>query len=119
MTLKNLYEAVGGDYKDVVKRLISEEFAAGLAVRFLDDDEMEKLGAAMETRNIEEAFRAAHTLKGVALNLGFKNLGKSASELTEVLRKRTFDGTDEPFEKVRADYAVVISALRSYAFSRG
>ena len=119
MTIKSLYEAVGGDYKDVVKRFISEEFAAGLAVRFLDDDEMEKLGAAMETRNIEEAFRAAHTLKGVALNLGFKNLGRSASELTEVLRKRTFDGADEPFEKVRADYAVVISALRSYAFSRG
>ena len=119
MTIKSLYEAVGGDYEDVVRRLISEEFAAGLAVRFLDDDEMEKLGAAMATRNIEEAFRAAHTLKGVALNLGFKNLGRSASELTEVLRKRTFDGTDEPFEKVRADYAVVISALRSYAFSRG
>lgn len=119
MTIKSLYEAVGGDYQDVVRRLISEEFAAGLAVRFLDDDEMEKLGAAMATRNIEEAFRAAHTLKGVALNLGFKNLGRSASELTEVLRKRTFDGTDEPFEKVRADYAVVISALRSYAFSRG
>lgn len=118
MTIKSLYEAVGGDYKDVVKRLISEEFAAQFALGFLDDDEMEKLGAAMETRNIEEAFRAAHTLKGVALNLGFKNLGRSASELTEVLRKRTFDGADEPFEKVKADYAVVISALRAYAFSR-
>lgn len=118
MTIKSLYEAVGGDYEDVVRRLISEEFAAGLAVRFLDDDEMEKLGAAMETRNIEEAFRAAHTLKGVALNLGFKNLGRSASELTEVLRKRTFDGTEDLYKEVKADYATVISALRAYAFSR-
>ncbi len=119
MTIKSLYEAVGGDYKDVVKRFISEEFAAGLAVRFLDDDEMEKLGAAMETRNIEEAFRAAHTLKGVALNLGFKNLGRSASELTEVLRKRTFDGTEELYKEVKADYATVISALRFYVSARG
>ena len=119
MTLKSLYEAVGGDYEDVVRRLISEEFAAGLAVRFLDDDEMEKLGAAMETRNIEEAFRAAHTLKGVALNLGFKNLGRSASELTEVLRKRTFDGTEDLYKEVKADYATVISALRSYVSARG
>lgn len=119
MTIKSLYEAVGGDYEDVVKRLISEEFAAQLALGFLDDDGFSSLEKAMKNRNAEDAFRAAHTLKGVALNLGFKNLGESASELTEVLRKRTFDGADEPFEKVRADYAVVISALRSYAFSRG
>ena len=119
MTIKSLYEAVGGDYQDVVKRLISEEFAAQLALGFLDDDGFSSLFQAMKNRNAEDAFRAAHTLKGVALNLGFKNLGESASELTEVLRKRTFDGADEPFEKVRADYAVVISALRSYAFSRG
>ena len=119
MTLKNLYEAVGGDYKDVVKRLISEEFAAQLALGFLDDDGFSSLEKAMKNRNAEDAFRAAHTLKGVALNLGFKNLGESASELTEVLRKRTFDGADEPFEKVRADYAVVISALRSYVSARG
>ena len=119
MTIKSLYEAVGGDYKDVVRRLISEEFAAQLALGFLDDDGFSSLEKAMKNRNAEDAFRAAHTLKGVALNLGFKNLGESASKLTEVLRKRTFDGADEPFEKVRADYAVVISALRSYAFSRG
>ena len=119
MTIKSLYEAVGGDYKDVVKRLISEEFTAQLALGFLDDDGFSSLEKAMKNRNAEDAFRAAHTLKGVALNLGFKNLGESASELTEVLRKRTFDGADEPFEKVRADYAVVISALRAYAFARG
>lgn len=119
MTIKSLYEAVGGDYKDVVKRLISEEFAVQLALGFLDDDGFSSLEKAMKNRNAEDAFRAAHTLKGVALNLGFKNLGESASELTEVLRKRTFDGADGPFEKVRADYAIVISALRSYASARG
>lgn len=119
MTIKSLYEAVGGDYQDVVKRLISEEFAAQLALGFLDDDGFSSLEKAMKNRNAEDAFRAAHTLKGVALNLGFKNLGESASELTEILRKRTFDGADEPFEKVRADYAIVISALRSYVSARG
>lgn len=119
MTIKSLYEAIGGDYQDVVKRLISEEFAAQLALGFLDDDGFSSLEKAMKNRNAEDAFRAAHTLKGVALNLGFKNLGESASELTEVLRKRTFDGADEPFEKVRADYAIVISALRSYVSARG
>lgn len=119
MTIKSLYEAVGGDYQDVVKRLMSEEFAAQLALGFLDDDGFSSLEKAMKNRNAEDAFRAAHTLKGVALNLGFKNLGESASELTEVLRNRTFDGADEPFEKVKADYAVVISALRSYASARG
>lgn len=119
MTIKGLYEAVGGDYKDVVKRLISEEFAAQLALGFLDDDGFSSLEKAMKNRNAEDAFRAAHTLKGVALNLGFKNLGESASELTEVLRKRTFDGTEDLYKEVKADYATVISALRSYVSARG
>lgn len=113
MTFKELYEVVGGDYSDVVKRLVSEEFAKRFALKFLNDDAFASLGEAMKTRNAENAFRAAHTLKGVAQNLGFGNLGRSAAELTEVLRGRTFVDADELYEKVRSDYSVLVFALKS------
>lgn len=40
----------------------------------------------MESGNAPEAFRGAHTLKGVAQNLGFGPLYKAAAEVTESLR---------------------------------
>ena len=44
---------------------------------------------------MKEAFRAAHTLKGVCQNLGFTNLYQPTYDLTEVLRTGTLEGTKE------------------------
>ena len=41
---------------------------------------------AVAIKDWESAFRAAHTLKGVAQNLDFGDLGRSAAALTEALR---------------------------------
>lgn len=114
MTLKQLYNSIVGDYDDVVKRLISEELVSRFVVKFVADDSFSVLNEGMRERDAEKAFRGAHTLKGVAQNLGFTALGKSAAELTEVLRGRTFVGADELFEKVKADYENVISAIKEY-----
>lgn len=118
MTLKEVYEIVGGDYSDVIKRLVSEEFATRFVLKFSADGSFALLTDAMKNRNAENAFRAAHTLKGVAQNLGFGNLGKSASALTEVLRNRTFLGADDLYEKVKADYSALISAINAFASER-
>lgn len=117
MTLNCFYNTIGGDYDDVTKRLVSEEFASHMVVKFLKDGSFAELSSAMAARNIDEAFRAAHTLKGVAQNLGFNSLGKSAAELTEVLRARTFSGSDELYEKVKSDYDFLIAALKEFAES--
>lgn len=115
MTFKEVYEIVGGDCDDVVKRLVSEEFATRFVLRFLTDDSFSMLAAAYAARDVEKAFGAAHMLKGVAQNLGFGNLGKSAAELTEILRRKTFDGTDELFAEVKSDYLQLISVLTKFA----
>ncbi len=46
---------------------------ARFALKFLDDESMDKLEAAMAVGDAEEAFMAAHTLKGVSQNLGFEH----------------------------------------------
>lgn len=117
MNLKQTYETLNGDYDDVLTRLISESFVERLVLKFLSEDSFALLTSAMQSGDAETAFRAAHTLKGVAQNLGFTALGKSASELTEALRPRTFDGTDELYRQVGIDYDLTVSALKAYAAS--
>lgn len=56
---------MGADYEDVLKRLYSEGMIRKFARMFLDDDSYPKLERSLKEENVEEAFRAAHTLKGV------------------------------------------------------
>ena len=114
MNVKKVYEATGDDCSAVVERFVSEETLSRFIVRFLSDDSFASLEKAMERGDVEAAFRAAHTLKGVAQNLGFSALGRSAATLTEILRLKTFDGSSEPFMRVSADYDNVVRAIRTY-----
>lgn len=115
MTLKQLYNSIGGDYDDVVKRLISEELVSRFVARFISDESFSLLNGGMNEQNAEQAFRGAHTLKGVAQNLGFTALGKSAAELTEVLRGGSFTANaNELFENVKTEYEKVVSAIKEY-----
>mgnify|MGYP000290853416 FL=1 len=47
---------------------------------------MSQLTQAMDAGDVETAFRAAHTLKGICANLGFKSLFEVSYEITEALR---------------------------------
>ena len=71
----------------------------------------------MEGGQRQEAFRAAHTLKGVSANLGFDRLQASAGRLTELLRPETDTIPDDAasfLEEVRLDYEVTVNAIRAY-----
>lgn len=100
MTIQECYKKMGADYEDVLKRLYSEGMIRKFARMFLDDDSYPKLERSLKEENVEEAFRAAHTLKGVCQNLGFTNLYQPTYELTEVLRAGTLEGSKEWFDRV-------------------
>ena len=112
MTIQECYQKIGGDYEAVLKRLMSPNLVRKFIGKFLEDDSYQKLCEEMDAGNREEAFRAAHTLKGVCLNLGLKNLYTVSSDLTEKLRGRELDGSDELFQKVREQYNITIDALK-------
>ena len=85
--------------------------------KFLDDKSFHELCHAMQSGQPVEAFRAAHTLKGVSANLGFDRLFASASELTEAMREEAPTISEEAaelFETVKQDYEVTASAVRTY-----
>lgn len=65
MTLQECYLALGGDYDEVMGRLRSEKLVQKFVLKFLQDGSYDLLVTSMAEGNYEEAFRAAHTIKGI------------------------------------------------------
>ena len=111
MTVKECYEQMGADYEGVLGRLRSEGLIKKFAKKFLDDGSFQSLKDNLAQGNGEEAFRAAHTLKGVCQNLGFDNLYQVSFDITEKLRGRETDGCEELFAKVEEQYKKTTDAI--------
>ena len=58
---------------------------------FMSDDAFERLDQALRENDRKKAFDAAHSLKGVAANLGLDSLLQAISQIVEVLRRDTDD----------------------------
>ena len=117
MTVKECYDFMGGDYEDVMGRLRKDERVQKFLLKFLDDKSYGLLCSSLEEKNMDEAFRAAHTIKGVCQNLSITNLYHSSSKLSERLRNGQAYGEDiEPLlEQVKADYEKVIDSIGKLA----
>ena len=116
-TIQECYQKLGGEFAQVEKRLPSVGLVRKFIVKFLDDDSYSNLCLAMQNGQREEAFRAAHTLKGVSANLGFSRLLASAGELTELLRAETESIPGRAaalLEEVKQDYELTVSVIRAY-----
>ena len=89
MTVRECYEKIGSDFDKVLGRMGSEALVKRFAVKFLEDKSFEELTESLKEKDGEDAFRAAHTLKGICANLGLDRLYEADSELTEKLRNST------------------------------
>ena len=74
MTLKEFYEQIDSDYKDVIKRLCDEDMIKKFVFKFPEDPSFNDLKDGLKKNDAEKAFCAIHTLKGVCSNLGFERL---------------------------------------------
>ena len=86
MDLKELYDQIGGNYQETISRLPSEPMVKKFVLKYPADPTYAQLQAAIAQKDWETAFRAAHTLKGVAQNLGFARLSTAVFALPEQLR---------------------------------
>ena len=113
MNTKECYEYMGADYNNVMSRLGSEAMVKRFAIKFLNDTSFANLKKALQDKDVNEAFRAAHTLKGVCLNLGFDNLYKASSAITEIFRAGELAGAKEAFEEVEKQYNITVNAIKA------
>ena len=102
--MSKLFEALdnwGCDVKGAMERFLDDE---GLYVTCLEtvitDDAFEKLGVALEQKQIQAAFDYAHTLKGVFANLGLTPMFLLVEELVEPLRAGNGENLETAYEKL-------------------
>ena len=114
MELRECYQQMGGDYDAVIGRLRQEERVVKFLRLFPADENFQLLTDSLAKEDWPTAFRAAHSMKGVALNLGLTALAQSSSELTEVLRPGTPTQDPSPlYEQVKERYERTLAAIQA------
>jgi len=113
MTLSEFYSSLGESLDAVLERLRMGSRVTKYLGLFLNDPSFNELKTAFAGNDAKTAFRAAHTLKGVAANLGLNKLSASSSELTEDLRPEAFTANSQALlEKVEADYNAAVAGIK-------
>ena len=89
LTIEKLKE-FGVDVESGLKRCVNNEaLFLRLVAMVPGNDNFNKLYTSIENKNFDEAFVAAHSLKGILANLSINNILKPVQEITELLRSKT------------------------------
>ena len=111
MTLREFYDRTGGDYEGVLSRVLDEGRIRKYVKMFKNDPCYGELEMFLEKGNVEQAFRASHTLKGVCLNIGFNRLYSYTNTVTEALRSKDLALACENMPNLRASYKEIIEGI--------
>lgn len=111
MTTKDFYDFTGSDYNDVLGRLMNDAMIRKFVIKFKNDTSFSLLKEAVLSGDIEVAFNSAHTLKGVAANMGFKKLLLATTDLVEQLRPKNNPADKMLFNKVEEAYNIIIDHI--------
>lgn len=114
MTLEECYAKLNGDYNEAKTRLMNEKLIERFILKFPDDPSMDALQEMIAAGDNAAAFRAVHTLKGVAANLAFTQLFQDASNLTEYMRDLQHDADPNLYASLKETYDNVIRTLKEY-----
>lgn len=112
MTIRECYIALGGDYDEVLGRLIKEEMVQKFLLKFLEDKSYASLKAALQEQDMENAFRMTHTLKGLCVNLGITKLYEAVNRLVEELRPGEWRDFSTSVMQVDEEYTKAVSAIQ-------
>jgi HPt (histidine-containing phosphotransfer) domain-containing protein len=110
--LKKQLQDGGIDTDEIMERMMgSEALMKKLLKKFLSDTNFSTLEKALSENDVEEAFRAAHTLKGVAGTLALTGMHSIAAEITELLRNDSILQAKNKFPELADAYDSVIKMI--------
>ena len=98
----------------------------GALERFLDDEELYlqclnifstaenfvKLKEYIDSASYQDAFDSAHTLKGVAGNLGLTPLYMAIIDIVEPLRAKDYSNLGSLYDEIDKQYQIYLSCLK-------
>jgi len=114
-SIKDNFEKAGFDVVGTIRRFAGNEALYEKHIfKFIDDKIYGNLAKAVSESNRDDAFREAHTLKGISGNLGLNPLFNPVSALVGALREEnTQADIGALFADVEAGYESVIAVLKS------
>ena len=89
MDLNEFYRLMGSSLAEQIERLGSERLLYRFLLRLPDDASLSELRRGIDSSDTVTVFRAAHTIKGIAMNLGLATLQNASAPLAEALRNKT------------------------------
>lgn len=101
------------DLQGALKRLYGdEELYISCLKEFLNDPTVDQLNADIENHAWDDAFTAAHALKGVAGNMGFVPLMHFTGQLVVLIRAGRTKEIRDSLEQVNSSYRDITDAIR-------
>ena len=119
MDLKELYEAIDGDYEQATRVLRVEKLIDKHIRRLPNNKVFEEMAAAGQSMDETQLFESAHAMKGLCANLGLMGLSDMASDLAEEFRpgntrSMSDDEVRERVDQIGALYERTIEGIRQY-----
>ena len=112
MEIRETLETLGVDYEVLKMRFSNNEnLLSKFILKFPDDVCYARLQTAVQTKDYEAVLMEAHSLKGVAANLGFETLFLRCSELVQYLRDGHTEHVEELNNAITAAYNIIIDGL--------
>lgn len=112
MTLTECYTALGGNYEEVIGRLQHENMVIYFMQIFVKEDSLSQLKNAITAKDVPLAFRAAHSLNGNCMNLGFARLQQLAEAMAEALRSGQLDQAMILLDPLSTEYEQTVIAIQ-------
>lgn len=104
MTIKEFYSKSNDDYAEVLGAFGKEERVLKYLRKFPENELNKKIREALDAKDYETAFREAHNLKGMCMNLALSRFSKLSSDLTESLRNGPTGDVEAFFVLVDEEY---------------
>lgn len=106
----------GIDYVDAMERMDNDaELYKMLALKYLNNTKYAELVAALEVQDFDEAYKAAHSLKGVAGNLSFAKLFDVAAAMSEALFKGEYQAAEKMLGDLTRENDKVVEGLTKWS----
>lgn len=105
----------GVDMERVMTRFMENE---ALYIKFLkrfaeEDKSYQDMQRYFKEESYEDAFKAAHSLKGLLANLGLEDIMGSVAVITEKLRSGSHNGVAELMKQAEREYQNIMNILEN------
>lgn len=109
MDLKRLSSECGIDIESALERFMGNEeiYISFLNELMYEDKAFDEMNIAASCYSYDELFRAAHTLKGSAANMGLQQLSGCCDRIVTALREKNYSAIPDAMDDCREIYAKI------------